>query len=166
MKKELQPKVVKQGNANLAIESQFVVMKFGGTSISSASNWKTILGLIGKNIDLGYKPNDVVSALAGISNLLDSLTKDISVSNLDRCIGNFYDTHKKLADDLKVSMSSIKSEFDYLTQLVDSIKITGDINSKIVKDADFKFYITASLKCRTKRRAIELRKLGKKVKFA
>ena len=43
MKKELQPKVVKQGNANLAIESQFVVMKFGGTSISSASNWKTIL---------------------------------------------------------------------------------------------------------------------------
>ena len=96
MKKELQPKVVKQGNANLAIESQFVVMKFGGTSISSASNWKTILGLIGKNIDLGYKPIVVVSALAGISNLLDSLTKDISVSNLDRCIGNFYDTHKKV----------------------------------------------------------------------
>ena len=132
MKKELQPKVVKQGNANLAIESQFVVMKFGGTSISSASNWKTILGLIGKNIDLGYKPIVVVSALAGISNLLDSLTKDISVSNLDRCISDFYDTHKKLADDLKVSISSIKSEFDYLTQLVDSIKITGDINSKIV----------------------------------
>ena len=40
-----------------------------------------------------------------------------------------------------------------------------DINSKIIKDADFKFYITASLKCRTKRRFIELRKLGKKVKF-
>jgi len=41
-----------------------------------------------------------------------------------------------------------------------------DINSKIIKDADFKFYITASLKCRTKRRFVELRKLGKKVKFS
>ena len=40
-----------------------------------------------------------------------------------------------------------------------------DINSKIVKDADFKFYITASLKCRTQRRFLELKKLGKKVKF-
>ena len=40
-----------------------------------------------------------------------------------------------------------------------------DINSKIIKDADFKFYITASLKCRTKRRFIELRKLGKNMKI-
>ena len=41
-----------------------------------------------------------------------------------------------------------------------------DINSKIVKDADFKFYITANLKCRAKRRFLELKKLGKKVNFA
>ena len=41
-----------------------------------------------------------------------------------------------------------------------------DINSKIIKDADLKFYITASIKCRSKRRVAELRKLGKKVKFA
>ena len=41
-----------------------------------------------------------------------------------------------------------------------------DINSKIIKDADFKFYITASLKCRINRRAAEYKKLGKKVKFS
>ncbi len=114
------------------MQSKFVVMKFGGTSVSSDSNWKTILGLIGSKIDLGYRPIVVVSALAGISNLLDNLTKDISISNLDKCISDFYDTHKKLANDLKVPISCIKDEFEHLTQLVDSIKITGDINAKIV----------------------------------
>ena len=40
-----------------------------------------------------------------------------------------------------------------------------DINSKIIKDADFKFYITAKVNERAKRRYKELKKMGKKVKF-
>ena len=40
-----------------------------------------------------------------------------------------------------------------------------DINSKIVKDANFKFYITAKVNERAKRRFKELKKLNKKVKF-
>ena len=38
-----------------------------------------------------------------------------------------------------------------------------DITYKIIPDADFKFFITASLKVRTIRRYKELRKLGKKI---
>ena len=41
-----------------------------------------------------------------------------------------------------------------------------DINSKIIKDADFKFYITASIKERAKRRFKEYKSLNKKVKFS
>ena len=41
-----------------------------------------------------------------------------------------------------------------------------DINSKIIKDADFKFYITADVNERAKRRFRELKKLGKKVKYS
>ncbi len=40
-----------------------------------------------------------------------------------------------------------------------------DINSKIVKDADFKFFITANVNERANRRYKELKKLRKKVKF-
>ena len=40
-----------------------------------------------------------------------------------------------------------------------------DINSKIVKDANFKFYVTASINVRAKRRFKELNRLGKKVKY-
>ena len=38
-----------------------------------------------------------------------------------------------------------------------------DITSVIMKDAMFKFYITADLKIRAKRRYLELKKLGKRV---
>ena len=41
-----------------------------------------------------------------------------------------------------------------------------DITYKIVPDADFKFYITASLKTRALRRYKELKKLNKKITYA
>ena len=41
-----------------------------------------------------------------------------------------------------------------------------DINSKIIKDADFKFYITANIKERAKRRFKEYKSFNKKVKFS
>ena len=40
-----------------------------------------------------------------------------------------------------------------------------DICSVVIKDATFKFYITANIQERSKRRFLELKKLGKKVKF-
>ena len=41
-----------------------------------------------------------------------------------------------------------------------------DITYKIVPDADFKFFITANLKIRAKRRFLELRNLKKKISFS
>ena len=41
-----------------------------------------------------------------------------------------------------------------------------DITYKIIPDADFKFFITANLKIRAKRRFNELKKLGKKVSYS
>ena len=41
-----------------------------------------------------------------------------------------------------------------------------DITYKIIPDADFKFFVTANLKIRAKRRFNELKKLGKKVSYS
>ena len=41
-----------------------------------------------------------------------------------------------------------------------------DITSVIMKDAMFKFYITANLKTRAKRRFLEYKKLNKKIRFS
>ena len=75
----------------------------------------------------------------------------------------------QIAKDLRVRKLIVKFQkklaYNPPKKFNGSILDGRDINSKIVKDADFKFYITASLKCRTKRRFLELKKLGKKAKF-
>ena len=55
---------------------QWVVMKFGGTSVSSVRCWKTICGQAKKNVQDGKPVLIVVSALSGVTNLLTSLVAD------------------------------------------------------------------------------------------
>tara|TARA_B100001173_G_C15957061_1_gene533937 strand:+ start:80 stop:745 length:666 start_codon:yes stop_codon:yes gene_type:complete len=75
----------------------------------------------------------------------------------------------QIAKDLKIRKLVVKFQKDLAyhppKKFNGSILDGRDINSKIIKDADFKFYITASLECRTKRRFLELKKLGKKAKY-
>ncbi|HSM68113.1 MAG TPA: hypothetical protein VK830_00245, partial [Xanthomonadales bacterium] len=54
-------------------DSPFVVMKFGGTSVSTADNWRVSAGLIRQRLDAGLRPVLVHSALSGVSNALQSL---------------------------------------------------------------------------------------------
>lgn len=53
----------------------WVVMKFGGTSVSSVDCWETICAQAGKNIDAGEQVLIVVSALSGVTNLLTRLSE-------------------------------------------------------------------------------------------
>jgi CMP/dCMP kinase len=75
----------------------------------------------------------------------------------------------QIAKDLKIRKLVVKFQKNLAyhppRKFNGSILDGRDINSKIVKNADFKFYITASLECRTKRRFLELKKLGKKPKY-
>jgi len=75
----------------------------------------------------------------------------------------------QLAKDLKVRKLVLKFQRDLAyrppAKYNGSVLDGRDITSKVVTDAEFKFYITADTKVRAKRRFKELRKLGKKVKF-
>ena len=51
--------------------SPWVVLKFGGTSVSNASNWATITRLVQDCIGEGKRPFVVHSALADVSNMLE-----------------------------------------------------------------------------------------------
>jgi diaminopimelate decarboxylase/aspartate kinase len=51
----------------------WVVLKFGGTSVSSASNWHNIAGVLRERIAAGLRPVVVHSALSGITDKLESL---------------------------------------------------------------------------------------------
>ena len=76
----------------------------------------------------------------------------------------------QIAKDLKVRNLVVRFQrriaFHPPNKYNGSILDGRDINSKIIKDADFKFYITANIKERAKRRFKEYKSLNKKVKFS
>tara|TARA_Y100000590_G_C15741607_1_gene1020486 strand:+ start:4307 stop:4984 length:678 start_codon:yes stop_codon:yes gene_type:complete len=78
-------------------------------------------------------------------------------------------TASQIAKDLKVRKLVVKFQknlaYNPPKKFNGSILDGRDITSKIVKDAEFKFYITASSNERAKRRFVELKRLGKKVKY-
>ena len=53
--------------------TSWVVLKFGGTSVSSAAHWDTISGVVRARLAEGVRPVVVHSALAGVTNLLEAL---------------------------------------------------------------------------------------------
>ena len=79
-------------------------------------------------------------------------------------------TASQIAKDLRVRKMVIKFQKNLAyhppKKFNGSILDGRDINSKIIKDADFKFYVTANVNQRAKRRFKEYKKLGKKVKYS
>ncbi len=56
----------------------WVVLKFGGTSVSSVSNWHNIAGVVRARIASGLRPVIVHSALSGITDRLESLLSAVT----------------------------------------------------------------------------------------
>ena len=79
---------------------QWVVMKFGGTSVSSVDCWETICGQVRKNIEAGKSVLIVVSALSGVTNLLTSLAAGPAQAEKDRILAELASRHQELIDAL------------------------------------------------------------------
>lgn len=56
--------------------TSWVVLKFGGTSVSTVDRWRTILTQARARLDHGHRPLIVCSALSGVSNRLEALARD------------------------------------------------------------------------------------------
>jgi diaminopimelate decarboxylase/aspartate kinase len=53
--------------------SPWVVLKFGGTSVSSVANWKNVAAVVRDRLAEGLRPVIVHSALSGITDRLEQL---------------------------------------------------------------------------------------------
>ena len=83
----------------MSINNQTVVLKFGGTSVSTLSRWQQIVSIVKQRIDEGYKVAIVHSAKSGITNLLEkfTITKDADL------IDQISDSIELLASQLDVN---------------------------------------------------------------
>ncbi|HEY5622637.1 MAG TPA: bifunctional aspartate kinase/diaminopimelate decarboxylase, partial [Gammaproteobacteria bacterium] len=112
-------------------ESPFVVMKFGGRSVATAGNWANIAHLIRERREEGLIPVVVHSALAGISNALEDLLDRAPRQDVSAELAAIRQQHDDLARELNVDPASLDAEFANLEQLIDGVRLVGEVSPRV-----------------------------------
>jgi diaminopimelate decarboxylase/aspartate kinase len=89
-------------------DSQWVVLKFGGTSVSKRERWDTIGRLAQSRLDEGKRVLVVVSAVSGVTNLL--LAAAEGRAELDAQYAQIADIHVQFAHTLGLAVDGILAE--------------------------------------------------------
>lgn len=120
------------GASEAISESNWVVMKFGGSSVSTADNWKRIAALLQQRVASGLQPVVVHSALKGVSNALEELL-DAAVSNdpcdaLELIRQQHYDLAAALGLDGHALLDTTLHE---LEQLLAGIRLVREVSLRV-----------------------------------
>lgn len=120
------------GAPDSVADSKWVVMKFGGTSVSSAENWQTIAGLIRARLDAGLRPVIVHSALRGVSNGLEKTLDSAVRGNPGDRLDQIRKQHYELATALGLDGPEILGErLHELEQLVAGVRLVKEVSVRV-----------------------------------
>lgn len=120
------------GAPEVIADSPWVVMKFGGTSVSSAETWHTIAGLVKNRLDAGLKPVIVHSALTGISNGLEKLLDAAVTGAPADGLKLVRKQHLKLAGELGVDGPALLDEsLQALEQLLAGVRLIREASVRV-----------------------------------
>lgn len=96
----------------------WIVLKFGGTSVSKVERWQTIADQARTRLDEGLRPLIVCSALSGISNALEKLLVEAVRGDYKPVLETIKQRHVDLAADLGVDAEALLGTyFDELSRL-------------------------------------------------
>ena len=112
--------------------SPWVVMKFGGTSVSTSQNWATIARLVRARLEAGLRPVIVHSALSGVSDALEhALTAAVAGSPAD-ILAQIRQQHIALASSLGLDGETILGEqLHELEQLVAGVRLVKEVSFRV-----------------------------------
>jgi len=113
-------------------QSPWVVLKFGGTSVSSRDSWETIARLVRARLEMGLRPVIVHSALKGVSNALEeTLRNAVSGDPVER-LAQIRKQHCDLATDLGLDGSEILGErLHELEQLIAGVRLVKEVSVRV-----------------------------------
>merc|ERR1719321_1269804 len=119
----------------------WVVMKFGGTSVSTPERWKVITDQMKKIRAKGQRPFVAISALGSVTNRLirsidEALEKDMAPGTEGSCYKWIYDAHMDLAKELGVAddkegMAPLLALLTELEQVLEGIRLTREVSPKL-----------------------------------
>jgi diaminopimelate decarboxylase/aspartate kinase len=119
-------------DAGSPADAPWLVLKFGGTSISNAKNWATIHDLLVERAAAGYRPFVVHSALAGVSNRIQTMLRDALSGRFAEQLAAIRTAHLDLASELGVDgeplVGGLLAE---LEQLLAGIHLIGEVSPRV-----------------------------------
>ena len=118
--------------SNAPKQTDWVVLKFGGTSVASAANWAVIRDLLKTRLDDGVRPIVVHSAIGGISSRLDELLQAAAAGTDADLLAAIIERHNQLANDLGIDAEAVLGKFySELEQLIAGVRLVGEVSHRV-----------------------------------
>ena len=109
-----------------------VVLKFGGTSVSTRERWENIEKIAASYLEKGEHPFIVCSAVSGVSNLLEALLPLAVKGEHAEQLDAIYQKHKVLADALELDLEEyIKPELELIQRVAHGASLTQEVSPRL-----------------------------------
>ncbi|KGP63580.1 aspartate kinase [Legionella norrlandica] len=109
---------------------QQIVIKFGGTSVSSRTTWNNIVSITKKHLDADVQPIIVCSALTQISNKLEKAIEAALLDEHHSILSDIQNSHMNLAEQLEVNPELISMDLHQLQQWLTGIALLKQAPAK------------------------------------
>jgi diaminopimelate decarboxylase/aspartate kinase len=110
----------------------FVVLKFGGTSVSSAANWRNIRDVLRARLAAGLQPVVVHSALAGITDRLESLLGEAVLGRHPPVLEAIAARHRSLAGELGIALpAGVARHLEDLGQIAAGVALVNEVSDRV-----------------------------------
>jgi len=110
----------------------WVVLKFGGTSVSSRQNWDHIQGIVRARLDAGEAPVIVHSALSGITDALEALLREALEGRHVEVLARIRDRHVTLAEALELEVPPrLLEHLADLEKIAGGIALVGEVSDRV-----------------------------------
>ena len=111
--------------------SRWVVVKFGGTSVSTLANWRNIALVVKRRLEAGHRVLVVHSAITKITDMLEKLLAAAQAGNPDEALKAIEDRHRQLTTELGVGVSpQLQGYFDELRQMANGIALVRELSDR------------------------------------
>jgi diaminopimelate decarboxylase/aspartate kinase len=120
------------GSMTTNSDSHWVVLKFGGSSVSSVSNWKNVAAVVHARLAEGLRPVVVHSALSGITDRLEQLLSKALTGEWEPVLTQIEQRHRDLARDLGMTLGSdVERHCTELRRTASGIQLIGEVSDRL-----------------------------------
>lgn len=111
--------------------SSWIVLKFGGTSVSSLSNWRNIAKVTRARLDTGARVLIVHSAVSGITDRLEKLLESALAQTHEADLRAIEERHLKLAQELGIPLGAEVGRYlTELKQIAAGVALIGEVSDR------------------------------------